>query len=249
MSVSNTNPGGVLDARFLRAIEAWCAGSGMSEGAFGAAVYRDRGFVASLRGGRCPRLWTVDRALAVMGEPPACPAFLGEVEAFLAVTGVKRSLLGRDATGNPSFVAQLLGGVSPKLATVETVRAAMKSHASPAEWREIRARAGAMPAILTGAPLPSPEPPARPEEHGSDRPARRRMGRRYVNTREAAARLGLSPSTLARYRITGTGPWYYRFGGCVRYRGDDLEAWAAGRPRRRNGGVRAGDEAARRTSP
>ena len=251
MSIPNSDPGGVLDARFLRAIEAWCAGNGMSEGAFGTAVYRDRGFVAALRDGRSPRLGTVDRALAVMGEPPAGPAFLGEVEMFLAVTGVKRSLLGREATGNPSFVAQLLGGVSPKLTTVEAVRAAMKAHASPAEWREIRARVGAMPAILTGAPLPSPEPPGRPEDRdpGPDRPARLHEDRGYVDTREAAERLRLSPSTLARYRITGAGPWYYRFGGCVRYTETDLEVWAAGRRGRRNGGVGAGDEAARRTSP
>ena len=228
MSGSKTVPKGSLDARFLRAVEAWCAGNGMSEGAFGAAVYRDRGFVASLRGGRSPRLGTVDRALAVMGEPPAGPAFRREVEAFLAVTGVKRSLLGREATGNPTFVAQLLGGVSPKLATVEAVRASMKSHASPAEWREVRARAGAMPAILTGAPLPSPDPPARPayRDPGPDR-----LEGRHVDTREAAERLGLSPGTLARYRITGAGPCYYRFGGCVRYTETDLEAWAAGRGR------------------
>ena len=241
MSIPNSVPGGVLDARFLRTIEAWCAGNGMSEGAFGAAVCRDRGFVAALRGGRSPRLRTVDRALAIMGEPPAGPAFRREVDAFLAVTGVKRSLLGREATGNPSFVAQLLGGVSPKLATVEAVRAAMKSHASPAERREIRARAGAMPAILTGAPLPSAEPPVRPvcREPGPEPPARRREDQGYVDTREAAERLGLSPSTLARYRITGAGPWYYRFGGCVRYAESDLEAWAAGRRR----------EAARQASP
>ena len=223
----------------------------MSAGAFGAAVYRDRGFVASLRDGRNPCLRTVDLALAVMGEPPAGPAFRREVEAFLAVTGIKRSLLGLEATGNPSFVTHLLGGVSPTLTTVEAVRASMKSYASPAEWREIRGRTGAMPAILTGAPLPSPEPPARPEEHdpGPERPARRRKGRRYVNTREAAERLGLSPSTLARYRSTGAGPCFYCFGGCVRYRGDHLEAWAAGRRGRRCGGVPGGREAAPRTSP
>ena len=223
----------------------------MSEGAFGASVYRDRDFVPSLRDGRCPRLRTVDRALATLGEPPAGPAFLGEVEAFLAVTGVKRSLLGRDATGNPSFVAQLLGGVSPKLATVEAVRTTMKSHASPAEWREIRARSGAMPAILTEAPLPSPRPPARPvsRDPGPEGAAGDDTDQCYVDTRAAAERLGLSPSTLARYRITGEGPWYYRLGGCVRYRGEDLEAWATGRRARRNGGVRAGDETARRTSP
>ena len=166
----------------------------MSAGAFGAAVYRDRDFVPSLRDGRCPRLRTVDRALAAMGEPPAGPAFLGEVEAFLAVTGVKRSLLGRDATGNPSFVAQLLGGVSPKLATVEAVRARMKSHASAAEWREIRARSGAMPAILTDAPLPSPRPPARPADHDPEPegPAGGDMDQCYFDTlpgRPAAAPL------------------------------------------------------------
>ncbi len=248
MSIGNSGSGGVLDARFLRAIEVWCARNEISAGAFGAAVYRDRGFVASLRDGRSARLGTVDRALAVMGEPPAGPAFLREVEAFLAVTGVKRSLLGREATGNPSFVAQLREGVSPKLATVEAVRAAMKSHASPAEWREIRALAGAMPAIMTGARLPSPESPARSvnRDPSPDRPARRLENRGYVDTREAAERLGLSPNTLARYRITGAGPRYYRFGGCVRYRETDLEAWAAGRRGRRNGGDRAGDEAARR---
>ena len=223
----------------------------MSTGAFGAAVCRDRGFVASLRRGRCPRLGTVDRALAVMGEPPAGPAFRREVNAFLAVTGVKRSLLGREATGNPSFVAQLLGGVSPKLATVEAVRASMKSHAGADEWREIRARTGLMPRFLTDAPLPSPMPPARPvnrdpEPEGADGGG---MDLVYVDTRGAAERLGLAPGTLARYRTTGEGPWFYRFGRCVRYRGDDLEAWAAGRRRRRNGGVRAGDEAPRRASP
>ncbi len=251
MGIPNSDPGGVLDARFLRAIKVWCDRNGMSAGAFGAAVYCDRDFVASLRDGRRPCLRTVDRALAVMGEPQAGPAFLGEVDAFLAVTGVKRSLLGQEATGNPSFVAQLLGGVSPKLATVEAVRASMKSHASPAEWREIRARAGAMPAILTGAPLPSPGPPARCEDRdpGPEQPVGRREDQPFMDTREAAALLGLSPSTLARYRITGEGPWYCKLGGCVRYRGNDVEAWAAERRVGRNEGVRAGDEATRPASP
>ncbi len=224
MKASETVLPGILTARFLRAVEAWCAGNGMSAGAFGAAAAGDRGFVASVRNGRNLRLGTVDRALAVMGEPPAGRAFRREVEAFLAVTGVKRSWFGQEATGNPSFVAHLLGGVSPTLATVEAVRAAMRSLASPVERHEVRARAGAMPALLTGAPWPRPtlpaEEPARPARGGE---------RGYVDTREAAARLGLSPATLARWRITGEGPWFHRFGGCVRYRGDHLEAWAAER--------------------
>ena len=161
---------------------------------------------------------------------------------FSQVTGVKRSLLGQEAAGNPSFVSQLLAGVSPKLATVKAVRATMKSLASPAEWREICARAGAMPAILTGAPLPSPEPPARCEDRdpGPERPVGRREDQPFMDTREAAALLGLSPSTLARYRTTGEGPLYCKLGGCVRYRGNDVEAWAADRRVGGNGGVRAG---------
>ncbi len=230
----NSHSTGNLGARFRQAIEAWCSRSGMSAGALGAAALRDRDFVASLRRGRNPRLRTVDSVLAVMGEPPAGPAFLGEVEAFLAVTGIKRSLLGREATGNPSFVAELRKGVSPTLSTVRDVRAWMASHASAEEWREIRARIGAMPRFLTGAPLPPPEPPGRSETDrpGDKRPRRRRKGRRYVNTRKAAKLVGLSPRTLDTYRCTGAGPRYYRFGGCVRYRVKDLDAWAAGRRRR-----------------
>ena len=53
--------------------------------------------------------------------------------------------------------------------------------------------------------------------------------RAYLNTREAALRLGLSPRTLDRYRVTGEGPMFFRFGRLVRYRGEDLAAWAAGR--------------------
>ena len=235
MNASNQCTGGTLDGRFLRAVEAWCARNGTTAAAFGMAACRDRGFVASVREGRCPRLGTVDRALAVMGERPATPAFLGEVEAFLAVTGTKRSALGLKATGNPSFVAQLLAGVSPSLATVEAVRAWMAANADAAERREIRARTDAMPSFLAGEPPPSPEPRSQPEDRDSrtERLGQRPDDGRYVDTREAAERLGLAPATLARYRITGAGPWHFRFGGCVRYRGDDLKAWEARRRRSR----------------
>ena len=88
MEASELAPAGRLATGFLAVIEAWCARTGMSAGAFGAA---------SLRRGRSPRLRTLDRALALMDEPPAGPAFLREVEAFPTVTGIKRSLLGRGA--------------------------------------------------------------------------------------------------------------------------------------------------------
>ena len=112
-----------LDARFRRAIAAWCARKGMSDRAFGAAALGDPDFVASLGRGRILRLATADRVLSFMGEAPAGPAFRAEVEAFLAVTGIKRSVLGIGATGNPSFVAHLRRGTSHTLSTVERVRA------------------------------------------------------------------------------------------------------------------------------
>ena len=53
----------------------------------------------------------------------------------------------------------------------------------------------------------------------------------YMNTREAAAWLGLSPRTLDRYRVSGEGPAFHRFGSRVRYLLADLEEWASVRRR------------------
>lgn len=49
---------------------------------------------------------------------------------------------------------------------------------------------------------------------------------RYVDTREAAHLIGLSPRTLEKYRTFGAGPAYRKIGGRVVYRQADLEAWA-----------------------
>ncbi len=54
-------------------------------------------------------------------------------------------------------------------------------------------------------------------------------GSKYLGTREAAAWLGLSPRTLDRYRVSGDGPAFHRFGSRVRYLAADLEAWASAR--------------------
>ena len=55
---------------------------------------------------------------------------------------------------------------------------------------------------------------------------------KYLNTREAAAHLGLSTRTLDRYRVSGDGPVFLKFGGRVRYLREDLEAWARSRRRK-----------------
>ena len=54
----------------------------------------------------------------------------------------------------------------------------------------------------------------------------------YLNTREAADHLGLSTRTLDRYRVSGDGPVFIKFGGRVRYLREDLDAWARTRRRK-----------------
>ena len=50
-------------------------------------------------------------------------------------------------------------------------------------------------------------------------------GQRYLDTRQAAAYLGLSPKTLIKMRITGEGPRYAKVGRRVIYDMADLDAW------------------------
>jgi predicted DNA-binding transcriptional regulator AlpA len=46
---------------------------------------------------------------------------------------------------------------------------------------------------------------------------------RVLNQKEAAKLLGVSPRTLERHRLTGTGPRFARVGGrLIRYRPSDL---------------------------
>ena len=54
----------------------------------------------------------------------------------------------------------------------------------------------------------------------------------YLNTLEAARHLGLSTRTLERYRVSGEGPVFIKFGGRVRYLREDLDDWAKSRRRR-----------------
>ena len=101
----------------------------MSARRFGMEALGDPDFVFSQDRGRSVRLGTADRVLVFMGCPPLGPAFRCEVEAFLAVTGHKLSVLGEEAVGNPSFMGRLLRGASPRLRTVDRVRAWMAANA------------------------------------------------------------------------------------------------------------------------
>ncbi len=200
------------------AINAFIRRRGMTRTAFGEAVVGDPSFVADLELGRSPQLNTADRVLEYIGLEPMGPLFRREVEAFLSVTPVKSSEFGRGVTGSPSFVTQLRYGASPRLATVVKARAWMVKHANEAERRAVRAASSGQETKLQGTAN---------GDHGmSDNP------HQYMSTREVAALLRLSPRTLDRYRVSGDGPDFHKFGNRVRYLRADVEAWASKRRRR-----------------
>lgn len=49
----------------------------------------------------------------------------------------------------------------------------------------------------------------------------------YLTTQAAAEYLSLSPRTLEKHRVTGTGPHFRKHGGKVVYRRQDLDDWSA----------------------
>lgn len=54
----------------------------------------------------------------------------------------------------------------------------------------------------------------------------------YLRTAEAAALLRLSPRTLEKHRVHGTGPAYRKVGGTILYVAEELISWVeAGRRR------------------
>ena len=226
MTAFDDNTGFPLDERLRRSIALWRARSGMSARRFGVGALGIPGFVGLQARGRPLRVETADRVLAFMGYPPLGPLLRAEVEAFIEVSGTKVSILGEEAVGNPSFVGRLRRGASPYLATFDRVRAWMAANATGEEIRAIRERLAHLSDPFDGtwdvAGVPSEEPgdagdvDARAEEH-------------HLDTREAAAWLGLSPKTLERYRVSGEGPDFIRIGTRVRYLLEDLEKWASAR--------------------
>ena len=228
--------GTALDDVLRRIITAWRERHGVSARRFGVEALRDPNFVFSQARGRSVCLVTADRVLAYMGLARLGPCFRCEVEAFLEVTGTKASVLGAEAVGNRSLVGRLRKGTSPRLGTVDRVRAWMAAHASVEEMGTIRARiedehsfdqaarAGSYtaPLLLAGAGINL-------EEEGGN--GMYENGSKYLSTREAANWLGLSPRTLDRYRVSGDGPAFHRFGSRVRYLAADLDDWAAARRR------------------
>ena len=55
------------------------------------------------------------------------------------------------------------------------------------------------------------------------------MLHRLVDTVEAAQYLGLSRSSLEKYRVYGGGPKFYKYSKVIRYRPEDLDDWLSQR--------------------
>ena len=109
-----------------RAIEAYIQRHGMTRTGFGKAALDDRSFFTRFGRGSALSLDTADSLLAFMELEQIGPAFRREVEAFLAVTGIKASEFGREVTNNLSFMNWLRRGGVPRLPTVDKARAWME---------------------------------------------------------------------------------------------------------------------------
>ena len=220
-------------AALIRLLDAYRARTGYSARRLGLEALNDPGLASTLKRGRTLRLSSADRLLAFIGEAPLGPRFRREVEAFLEFTRTKRAVFGMEAVGDPSFVARLASGASPTLATVDRARAWMREHASAAEHRAIaRVLEEAFPESAPETRAMAPSPLAVTTDSSTEGDTPMRDDTTYLDTRAAAAHLGLSPRTLDRYRVSGEGPAFYKLGTRVRYRLADLETWAESRRRR-----------------
>ena len=207
-----------LTTHFRDTVQAFLERTGIAPARLGLEALGDPSFVLRLERGREPRFATADRVLAFIGEPTLGDTFRGAVEGFCAVTRTKGYVLGCEAAGDPSFVRRLRRGASPRLDTAERVLAWMAERCTEAERGAIRAGLGGEP------------PRAMDFDTGGDAEVND-TPTEYMGTREAAAVLRLSPRTLDRYRVTGEGPAFHKFGTCIRYARADLDDWAAERRR------------------
>lgn len=213
-----------FDAAFRSAVRRYLKRKRISARAFGVAV-NDLTLVKRLAEGRPVKLDTADKGYEVMGEPPLRTLFLQEVEAYLEITGTKAYVLGLEAVGDRSFVTNLRGGLSPFLHNIDRVRRWMGAHSTVEERRAIGAATLHESWLRLGVGGHEGH-----GQNGNDAPAAGEV-QGYLTTAQAAKYLCVHRKKLDRMRYEGGGPAYYKFGKSVRYRLEDLEAWA--RPRRR----------------
>ena len=215
-------------AQHLRnAVKAFIERRKLSPTRMGRLLFGNPCFVRVLMGGRSPRLDTADRALEFMGLEPIGPRFRREMEAYLAVTGAKATAVGEEGVRNRSFVRRLREGSSPRLKTVDRMRAYMKQTASSEEWRMIEAAAGKEPPdeeVSAGDGASPAEDPDAPSTAAGIRPL-------YWTVTELAGVLRMKRGTLDKYRVHGNGPPFHKLRGHILYARADVEKWLKKRRR------------------
>ena len=218
-----------LDRTLRRLIMVYRKRERMSARRFGEMALGDRGFISHrLKRGSSVGLKTADTVLEFMGEPPFGPWFRCEVETFIAITGIKAHWLGHYALNDPSSVSRLRRGASPRLATVDRVRAWMGANLRAVEQLAIRAavaRRDGSRVRANGQVHGTRLSGAAGERTMKDHPE-------YLSTRQAASLLGVSARTLERFRVSGDGPPFCKFGHRVSYRRTEVDEWAQSRLRR-----------------
>ena len=218
-----------LDRTLRRLIMVYRKRERMSARHFGEMALGDRGFISHrLKRGSSVGLKTADTVLAFMGEPLFGPWFRCEVETFIAITGSKAHWLGHYAVNDPSFVSRLRRGASPRLSTVDRVRAWMGANLRVAEQLAIRAAVARRDGSRAGANGQAHRTRlsgAAGERTMKDHPE-------YLSTLEAASLLGVSARTLERFRVSGGGPPFCKLGHRVSYTRSDVDGWAHSRRRR-----------------
>ena len=222
----------MIEAEFQCVVSDYLKHSGMSGRKLGELALGDPKFVRDLEGGASPGLDAVDRVLRFMEIAPIGPRFRREVEAFLIVTGTRPTLVGTRAIGESSFVRELRSGSSPTLDSVERVRSwmhgAIDDFQRPGIAWLLASDVTVPPYGLGAAFAPWSE---------DDANIRKLNGKTFLAEREAAAFVALSHRTLTRYRVTGGGPVFHKFGSKVLYARFDLEAWIEAKLRRSLAGV------------
>lgn len=79
---------------------------------------------------------------------------------------------------------------------------------------------------IAGAPAPQPQRPAKTTQHAVQPLAQKGFeGRRMFTTKDASEYLGLAVQTLAKLRVTGGSPPFYKFGRQVLYDRAELDNW------------------------
>lgn len=197
---------------FHRRMAAFVAVTGMKPYVLGEYAMANPSFVTRLNGGSAPKLTTVERVLSWM----SAHASEDEREAV-------RALSGDPDEREPGFRGTGDGAPAEGLAGMGSGTDGKPENSNTNQLNDMtmnKDRRGRMSGDMNGNGNLNGNLNGNPMQ---------RNGTEYLSTTLAASFLGLSPRTLDRYRVTGEGPEFYRFGSRIRYRREDLESWAAAR--------------------